>query len=73
MIWHERFETWSQHTTDARSPGDVDYGRVIHSASFRLLQVKTQILHLRDSDFYRTRHTHSLEVAQIAAGLANQL
>src|SRR5690606_8443661 len=48
-------------------------GRVIHSASFRRLQGKTQILNLGDSDFYRTRLTHSLEVAQIAAGLAQQL
>jgi dGTPase len=73
MVWHERFEVWNQKSFDARSPGDVDYGRVVHSASFRRLQGKTQILNLGDSDFYRTRLTHSLEVAQIAAGLATQL
>jgi len=73
MVWYDRLEFWEQKSFDARSPGDVDYGRVVHSASFRRLQGKTQILNLGDSDFYRTRLTHSLEVAQIAAGLATQL
>ncbi len=72
-IWHDRIEKYVQKPFDARSPGDVDYARVIHSASFRRLQGKTQILNLGDSDFYRTRLTHSLEVAQIAGGLAAQL
>ncbi len=58
---------------DARGPYDVDYGRVIHSSSFRRLQGKTQILNLGDSDFYRTRLTHTLEVAQIGVGLLLQL
>lgn len=73
MDWHDRYEEWSPKASDARTPGDVDYGRVIHSASFRRLQGKTQILNLGDSDFYRTRLTHSLEVAQIASGLVAQL
>ena len=71
--WNARREAWTQQQEDARNIGDVDYGRVIHSASFRRLQGKTQILNLGDSDFYRTRLTHSLEVAQIAGGLAVQL
>ncbi|TAU22558.1 dNTP triphosphohydrolase [Rhizobium leguminosarum] len=73
MVWTDRRETWQQRSFDARTPGDVDYARVIHSASFRRLQGKTQILNLGDSDFYRTRLTHSLEVAQIAVGLTIQL
>ncbi len=73
MVWLKRRSGWEKGPKDARSPGDVDYGRVIHSASFRRLQGKTQILNLGDSDFYRTRLTHSLEVAQIAAGLEAQL
>ena len=73
MVWLERRSGWRKKPQDARTPGDVDYGRVIHSASFRRLQGKTQILSLGDSDFYRTRLTHSLEVAQIAAGLGAQL
>lgn len=73
MSWHARRENWSPQAEDAREDGDIDYARVIHSASFRRLQGKTQILNLGDSDFYRTRLTHSLEVAQIAGGLARQL
>lgn len=71
MDWLDRRE--ARERDDARSPGAVDYARVIHSASFRRLQGKTQILNLGDSDFYRTRLTHSLEVAQIAGGLVAQL
>lgn len=72
-VWLDRRSGWSKKKEDARTPGDIDYARVIHSASFRRLQGKTQILNLGDSDFYRTRLTHSLEVAQIAGGLGSQL
>ncbi|HEX8125849.1 MAG TPA: anti-phage deoxyguanosine triphosphatase [Allosphingosinicella sp.] len=72
MPWFERREPWNPQPRDARGPEDVDYARVVHSASFRRLQGKTQILNLGDSDFYRTRLTHSLEVAQIANGIARQ-
>lgn len=72
MHWLARREGWNAQGEDARGAADVDYARIIHSASFRRLQGKTQILNLGDSDFYRTRLTHSLEVAQIAGGIARQ-
>ena len=70
--WSIGREGWTPQSEDARDDGDVDYARVIHSASFWRLQGKTQILNLGDSDFYRTRLTHSLEVAQIACRIARQ-
>jgi dGTPase len=72
-VWQERRTGWKLAPTDARTEYDVDFARVVHSGSFRRLQGKTQILNLGDSDFYRTRLTHSLEVAQIASGIVRQL
>lgn len=73
MSWLARREGWIPHHEDARAETDIDYARIIHSGSFRRLQGKTQILSLGDSDFYRTRLTHSLEVAQVGGGIARQL
>ena len=69
LSWQQRRGAWEPSPNDERGPFDVDYARIIHAASFRRLQGKTQILSLGDSDFYRTRLTHSLEVAQIAGGI----
>ncbi|AXK43978.1 anti-phage deoxyguanosine triphosphatase [Erythrobacter aureus] len=71
--WSERMLPVAQSADDCRNPFEVDYSRVIHSASFRRLQGKTQILTSNDGDFHRTRMTHSLEVAQVAVGILKHL
>lgn len=55
-----------------RSPWRVDYARLVHSPAFRRLQGKTQLFP-GESDFFRNRLTHSLEVAQIAKSIAIKL
>lgn len=54
----------------AWGPFKKDYARLLHAPSFRRLQGKTQLYPGGQSDFFRNRLTHSLEVAQIARGLA---
>lgn len=56
-----------------RSPFRRDYARLIHSPSFRRLQGKTQVFPGSESDYFRNRLTHSLEVAQIAKSIAIRL
>jgi dGTPase len=56
-----------------RSPFQRDCGRIIHSRAFRRLAGKTQVFTHRDSDHFRSRLTHTMEVAQIARTIARAL
>lgn len=69
----ERLTPEAGRTGDEREPWEIDRARILHSGAFRRLQRKTQVFGPGDGDFYRTRLTHSIEVAQIAKSIALRL
>ncbi len=66
-------EWGTSRKTDYRSPFQIDRDRIIHAHAFRKLQSKTQVFLSGEYDFYRTRLTHSMEVAQIGRSICSFL
>jgi dGTPase len=63
----------AEPASKGRSPFRRDCDRIIHSTAFRRLKHKTQVFVFDEGDHYRTRLTHTLEVAQVARALARAL
>jgi len=73
QAWDVERRTDERGRDDHRTPFQIDRDRVLHTPTFRRMQSKTQVFWSGEYDFYRTRLTHSLEVAQVGKGICHWL
>ncbi|AJD41028.1 deoxyguanosinetriphosphate triphosphohydrolase [Rhizobium sp. SEMIA 4085] len=71
--WTTRGRLYAESCSPTRSEFQRDRDRIVHTTAFRRLKHKTQVFIAQDGDHYRTRLTHTIEVAQIARALARAL